>query len=81
MKLFQHYCALIIQARDVFQLQIVVRDACRSTGQLPLGLNQLADPAGYTAEVRRNLGYLEQILQLADEKLKEFERKLDNESK
>lgn len=76
MKLFQHYTALIIQARDVFQLQIVVRDACRSAGTLPLGLNQLADPAGYTAEVRRNLGYLQQILELADKKLKEFEEEL-----
>jgi hypothetical protein len=79
MKLFQHYAALIIQARDVFQLQIVVRDACRSAGQLPLGLNKSADPAEYAAEVRRNLGYLEQILELADEKLKEFEEKLGNE--
>jgi hypothetical protein len=73
MKLFEHYCALILQARDVFQLQIVVRDTCRSAGTLPLGLNQLADPAGYTAEVRRNLRYLQQILELADIKLKEFE--------
>lgn len=79
MKLFQHYCALVTQARDVFQLQIVVRAACRSAGTLPLTLNQLTDPAGYAAEVRRNLGYLEQILQLVDEKLKEFEGKQDNE--
>jgi hypothetical protein len=38
-----------------------------------LGLDKLADPAGYAAEVRRNLGYLQQILELADKKLKEFE--------
>lgn len=77
MKLFQHYCALVTQARDVFQLQIVVRDACRNAGQLPLTLNQLTDPVGYTAVVRRNLRYLQQILELADEKLKGFEGKLD----
>lgn len=73
MKLFEHYTACIHNARDVFQLQMVVRDVCRMATASPLSFYSLADPAKYAVEVAKNLGLLQQLLELASEKLKEFE--------
>lgn len=73
MKLFEHYAALIHRARDIYQLQFVVREACRIVSQAPITIESLANPGPAAVEIRKNLALLQQLLELADEKLKEFE--------
>jgi hypothetical protein len=81
MKLFELYVANIQAARDVFQLQYVVREACRSAAALPMPIDGLANPETYAIEARKNLALLQQLLELADKKLKEFEEEQGEQGK
>lgn len=70
MKLFNFYVMKIRAARDVWELQLIVSDVLKHS--LIVDANPW-NPDEFAAEVRRNIGYLQQLLELADAKLKEFE--------